>query len=280
MATNILWYGWQPDLPDHRDISYAAPQAVVKALPAKVDLRNLCPEVYNQGELGSCTANAIGGAFQFGLMKQKAQSIFMPSRLFIYYNERVIENTVSSDNGAQIRDGIKSVNQQGVCPETMWPYDIKKFAQKPPAATYKNALTHQVTLYQRVARTVDQMKGCLASGYPFVFGFTAYESFESTAVAKSGKLAMPKPSEKVVGGHAVVAVGYDDAAKTFIIRNSWGNDWGQKGYFTIPYNYLLDGNLSDDFWTIRLIEDAPAAKKPKVAAKKKVVKKKTATKKK
>ena len=105
------------------------------------------------------------------------------------------------------------------------------------------------------------MKSCLAEGYPFVFGFTVYESFESEAVAKSGKLNMPKKGEAQVGGHAVMAVGYSDSSKRFIVRNSWGTSWGLNGYFTMPFDYLLNENLSDDFWTIRLVEVNPAKKK-------------------
>jgi C1A family cysteine protease len=254
MAKNVIWYGWQPDLPDHRDLVYAAPRAIIKKIPAKVDLRKSCPVVYDQGELGSCTANAIGGAFEFELLKQDKTKDFTPSRLFIYYNERVMEHTVNTDAGAQIRDGIKSVNKQGVCPETLLPYDIQKFAAKPSTACYKEALKHQVLSYQRVQQTADQMKACLAEGFPFVFGFTVYESFESSTVAKTGKVNMPKKTEGVVGGHAVMAVGYDDKTKRFIVRNSWGIDWGLKGYFTMPYQYLTDVNLSDDFWTIRIVE--------------------------
>jgi len=254
MALNQQWYGWSPDLPDHRDLMYAASAAVVKKLPVKTDLRKACPSIYDQGQLGSCTANAIGGAFEFGLLKQNKKSDFMPSRLFIYYNERVMENTVKTDSGAQIRDGIKSVNKQGVCPEKMLPYLVGKFAVTPSPACYKEALKHQVLSYHRVSRTLDQMKGCLYEGFPFVFGFTVYDSFESAAVAKSGKLNMPKRSEKLIGGHAVMAVGYDDSVKRFIVRNSWGNDWGLDGYFTMPYEYLSNENLSDDFWTIRLVE--------------------------
>ncbi|MCX6243229.1 MAG: C1 family peptidase [Bacteroidetes bacterium] len=247
-------YGWQPDLPDQRDFSYSAPRAMLLKLPVKVDLRSTCPPVYNQGQLGSCTANAIGAAFQFGQMKQGLDT-FMPSRLFIYYNERVIEDSVDSDNGAQIRDGIKTVNKQGVCREEIWNYDLNQFTKKPPAKCYKDALSNQVLSYQRVVRDVKHMKGCLAEGYPFVFGFTVYNSFESGSVEKTGKLDMPKKNEGVVGGHAVLAVGYDDTRKRFIIRNSYGPDWGLKGYFTMPYQYLEDDNLSDDFWTIRLVED-------------------------
>ena len=263
MSRKITSYGWQPDLPDQRDLSYAAPRPVVRALPAKVDLRKKCPAVYDQGQLGSCTANAIGAAFQFEMLKQDAKNAFFPSRLFIYYNERVIEHCVSSDNGAQIRDGIKSVHHQGVCPETAWPYDTNAFAKKPNEACYAIAGDDQVLNYQRVTRALSQFKGCLADGYPFVFGFTVYDSFEGSSVAKSGKLNMPKKTESVVGGHAVMAVGYDDAAKRFIVRNSWGTKWGLKGYFTMPYDYLLSGNLSDDFWTIRLVEDKAVNKKRK-----------------
>ncbi|OIR00634.1 papain family cysteine protease [mine drainage metagenome] len=261
MPHKISRYGWQPDLPDQRDLVYAAPRPVLKVLPAKIDLRKKCPAVYNQGQLGSCTANAIGAAFQFGQMKQDAKNSFIPSRLFIYYNERVIEHSVNSDNGAQIRDGIKTVHHNGVCPETAWPYDVNKFSKKPSANCYTMAQQHQVLSYQRVARTLNQMKGCLADGFPFVFGFTVYDSFEGTQVAKTGKLNMPAKNEAVVGGHAVLAVGYDDASKRFIVRNSWGAGWGLKGYFTMPYDYLLETNLSDDFWTIRLVEDNPAIRR-------------------
>jgi len=249
----IQRYGWIPDLPDARDRLYAAPAAVMAALPPNFDLRPKCPPVYDQGQLGSCTANAIGGAIQFDRMKENLSPDFVPSRLFIYYNERAIEGTVSTDSGAQIRDGIKTVAKQGACPETDWPYDITKFTVRPPRADYREALHDRAVSYTRLVQNANLLKGCLASGYPFVFGFTVYESFESQAVAQSGVVPMPASGEQVLGGHAVAAVGYDDSTQRFIVRNSWGNGWGMAGYFTMPYAYVTDSNLADDLWTIRLV---------------------------
>ena len=253
MPYKIRRFGWMPDLPDARDHLYAAPLATLGVMPLSVDLRSKFPLPYDQGQLGSCTGNAIAGAIQFERRKQMLTPDFIPSRLFIYYNERVIEGTVNVDSGAQIRDGIKSVVKQGACKETTWPYNINKFTNKPSAAAYTEASKHTVTSYSRLTQIAPQLKGCLASGFPFVFGFTVYESFESPEVAKSGVAPMPGPSEQVVGGHAVLAVGYNEAKQTFLVRNSWGTGWGQKGYFTIPYAYLTNQNLSDDFWTIRLV---------------------------
>ena len=246
-------YGWIPDLPDARDHMYAVPRATMMSLPPKVDMRPQCAPVYDQGQLGSCTGNAIAAAVQFDRSKQSLTPDFVPSRLFIYYNERAIEHTVAQDAGAMIRDGIKSVAKLGACPEPEWPYHIEAFAEKPSAKAYKDALRYTAISYARLVQSTSQMKGCLASGYPFVFGFSVYDSFESEAVAKSGEVPMPQPTEQLLGGHAVLAVGYDDSRQRFIVRNSWGADWGAAGYFTMPYAYLTDGNLADDFWTIRLI---------------------------
>jgi C1A family cysteine protease len=253
MSRKIQSYGWIPDLPDQRDYLYSAPVHLLKALPASFDLRPGCPPVYDQGQLGSCTANAIAGAIEFDQIKQKLAQIFVPSRLFIYYNERAMEGTVNSDSGAMIRDGVQSVATQGGCPETEWPYIISQFTVKPPQQCYQDALAHKVTLYQRVTPTLSQLKGCLASGYPFVFGFTVYESFESDAVAQTGIVPMPQYGEQVLGGHAVLACGYQDANQVFIVRNSWGDQWGDKGYCYMPYGYLTNPQLASDFWTIRTV---------------------------
>ena len=202
----------------------------LQPLPPQVDLSNQCPPVYDQGELGSCTANAIAAAIEFERMKQQLPN-FVPSRLFIYYNERVIEGTTASDSGAQIRDGIKSVAAQGACSETEWKYDITQFATQPPDQCYQDALKDKVVQYSSVSQVLNQLKGCLASGYPFVFGFTVYESFESPAVAQSGKAPMPGAGERAIGGHAVLAVGYDDSQQRFIVRNSWGRRLGNERLF-------------------------------------------------
>src|SRR5205807_6392190 len=178
MERKIQGYGWNPDIPDGRDLMFAAPPEVVTQLPPKVDLRGQCPSVYDQGQLGSCTANAIGGALEFDQMKEKEKA-FTPSRLFIYYNERAIEGTVDSDSGAQIRDGVKSVNKQGAPPETDWPYDITKFKDQPPQQAYADAQQHEAILYQRLTPTLGQLKGRLAEGYPSVCGIVVYASFES-----------------------------------------------------------------------------------------------------
>lgn len=273
---SIKRYGWVPDLPDARDHLFSAPQAVLDNLPRKVDLRADMPPVYDQGQLGSCTANAIGAAFQYMQQKQK-QPDFMPSRLFVYYNERVMEGTVDTDSGAMIRDGIKSVAKAGVCPEDLWPYDITKFRTKPPAACYEEAEKNQAIVYRRIiASSLHQLQGALASGTPVVFGFSVYESFESREVAKTGVVPLPPRGEQLLGGHAVLAVGYNDDDQRFIVRNSWGPKWGKAGYCTMPYGYLTDGQLAQDFWAIYAVEapeDAPpapvkTAARPAKAAKK------------
>jgi C1A family cysteine protease len=263
MAIQIRRLGWQPDVPDQRDFTYAAPMAIMaKPLPPTVDLSKQCPPVYDQGQIGSCTANAIAAAIEFD-QKKESQQEFTPSRLFIYYNERDIEHTVPLDAGAQIRDGIKSVAKLGVCPEPMWPYKDDhpqqegepcptcSFAKKPTAQCYTEAKKHLVKSYARVPRNLSLMRGCLASGFPFVLGFSCYSNlpFQST----DGIIPLPGSGDSRIGGHAVLAVGYDDNKHLFMIRNSWGTTWGVNGYGFLPYAYLLDANLSDDFWSIKTV---------------------------
>jgi C1A family cysteine protease len=264
MPTRKVVYGWVRDAPDHRDVVYSAPLERLTALPPKVDLRPACPAVYDQGQIGSCTANAIAGSVQFARMKEKRTNAFTPSRLFIYYNERDMEHTVALDNGAQLRDGLKSVSKVGVCPEKDWPYDdtpadpgthlFPQGAQetkKPTGDAYADAKKCLAVSYQRINQTLSQLKGCLAEGFPFVFGFAVFSSWLGASGTPATVVPLPSASDSDEGGHAVMAVGYDDADGMFAFRNSWGTDVGDGGYFKIPYAYLLDNRLSSDFWTIR-----------------------------
>jgi hypothetical protein len=196
---------------------------------------------------GNCTANGVEGAVGYDMRKQ-ALPFFPLSRLFEYYNSRALEGTVKQDAGATIRDAMKALAANGYCPETDWPYVVSKFATKPPKTAYTDALKHRPIQYQAVVQSLGQIEACLASGLPIVFGFDVYTSFESDAVAKTGIVPMPKKGEALLGGHCVVLCGYSHTAQTFLVRNSWGASWGQKGYCVFPYAYLL-GSMASDFWT-------------------------------
>lgn len=244
-------YGWKKDITRIGDLFHNFFIHPHQHIIQKVDLRPgfASIPVYNQGELGSCTANSLAGAFEYDLVKQNLTN-FMPSRLFIYYNERVIENDVDQDAGGQLRDGVATLGTLGVCNEDAWPYDIAKFADKPTDQCFTDALQNKAVQYKRVEQTLPQMKQCLLNNLPFVFGFTVYQSFESEEVAKTGYMTMPTLFDKPVGGHAVLCVGFDDEKKVFIVRNSWGEDWGDKGYFYMPYAYLTSSVLASDLWTV------------------------------
>lgn len=256
-------FGWKPQKPDFRDHKFSV-HLPAAAMPSFVDLRPNFPACYNQQDLGSCTANSIAGVVEYDLIRQKillTPGSYMPSRLFIYYNERVMEGSVTQDAGAEIRDGIKSINSLGVCSEIDWPYVTSKFAVKPPAKAFTDALKAKSLKYAAVNQDQADMQSCLASGYPFSFGFTVYDSFMSDQVAANGIVPMPGPDESVQGGHAVVAVGYNAGKTTvngvppqcWIGRNSWGPFWGKKGYFFMPFAYLINPNLASDYWQISVM---------------------------
>jgi C1A family cysteine protease len=247
-------YGWKPDLPDARDQVFKAPRATAKALPASVDLRLQLSPVRDQGALGSCTGFACAGMLEYYALKAKRSTIYSP--LFAYYYERMIEDTIAQDAGAMIRTAAKVALNIGVADEKQWPYLPAKFRNRPPAAAATNAIDYRVSAYQRVSG-LQALKQALALGQPVMFGFAVYDSFESDEVAKTGRMPMPATGERMLGGHAVLAVGYNDSDSTIdvpvdhiIVRNSWGKDWGLKGYFAMPYAYVTNSNLSDDFWTL------------------------------
>jgi C1A family cysteine protease len=191
------------------------------------------------------------------MRRQGEKRAATPSRLFIYYNERDMEGTIGEDAGAEIRDGIKSVNHLGAPAERYWPYAIGKFTRRPTKAAYTRALARQALTYERIDNhRLGDIKRCLAGGHPFVFGFAVYDYFESADMERDGVLRMPEPGEDMLGGHAVLAVGYDDGREAVLVRNSWGPDWvpSMRGHFWMPYSYITTTDLCDDFWTITLVE--------------------------
>ena len=196
MAGESRGFGWLPDLPDTRDKAFAYQKDLLGRLPKSKDLRPLCPPVYDQKHLNSCTANAVAAAFEFDLLKQGKHD-FVPSRLFLYYNQRAKRHVECADCGSTPRDAIKAIAKQGDLPEELWPYHIRKFALKPPRAVFRQARKYKAVKYERLRRSLDQFRACLASGYPFVFGFTVHESFEEDKVRNTGHLELPARGEKV-----------------------------------------------------------------------------------
>ena len=256
--------GWTRDLPDHRDFLYSAPHDVLGSLPSTVDLRDTMPPVYDQKAIGSCTANAIAGAIQWDRLNKKQSPDFVPSRLFIYWNERAVERSVPFDAGAMIRDGIQVVATKGVPDEALWPYiatpadpDTGEFAigsaprNDPPPAVWGAAWHYKTLTYARVSQSLSQLKGCLAAGYPFVFGFSVYSNIYDMYGNPVTTLNLPSSSDRLLGGHAVLAVGYLESINMFIVRNSWGPNVMDQGYFYMSYPYMTDTNLVNDIWTIR-----------------------------
>lgn len=243
-------YNWRPDLPDHRDHLFEPLADAV--IPDHVDLRPNMTPVEDQGNLGSCTGNAWVGAVEH-LDKVNDGHYRNWSRLFVYYNERALRGTVAEDAGAFIRDGAKAIAKWGVCSEKAWPYRASRYATKPPVSCYLEGEKHLAVEYLRVRQTRADITAALASGLPVVFGFTVYESFESDAVATKGIVPMPEKNEEALGGHAVVIVGHNIPMRQFTVRNSWGSSWGIRGHFLMPFDYVLDPNLSEDFWVMKSV---------------------------
>lgn len=242
-------YGWIPDLPDMRDHMYQ--QAATVTTPIDLRTTPYNPPITDQGYLGSCTAHAWARLVGFAQRKQGMKE-FSPSTLQLYYNERMLEGTVPYDSGAMVRTGAKVLAKYGVAPEEMWPYDINKFRSAPPAIATTEATKHTAVQYQRLISTLpEQIKTALSFGNPVVFGMTVYESFESSNATHTGMIPMPSNTEKVLGGHSMVIMGFTPSH--WIVANSWGTGWGDKGYCYIPITYLTNLNLSDDFWVLQCI---------------------------
>jgi C1A family cysteine protease len=263
----VQHYGWRPDLPDPRDRIYNLEEKVslAVALPDSVDLSPKMPAIYNQGHLGSCTGNGIARVLEYQAIAQ-GQPAVTPSRLFIYYNERVIEGTIDQDSGAQIRDGIKVVAAEGAPPEAQWPYSDAnpgRFSQKPPASVYSDAIQHEAIEYQRVVLEGPgaPLRSALAAGNPVVFGFSVPSYFEEPSWdPKTQALPVPGASDHFIGGHCVVLSGYDFTRKRFDVdayqcENSWGADWGIGGRFWMDADWFnANAGLASDFWVVKRVK--------------------------
>jgi C1A family cysteine protease len=236
--------GYIPSKADLRDEGYrfsAAPQAV---LPSMVDLRKQCSPIRDQGQLGSCTCEALVGLLEFNQKPLVTKSVLFP-----YYNTRLAEGYPNEDSGCEPRDVFKSAVTDGDCANKYWPYYITRFSRKPSANAYAKAIYH-VASYHTLAGLRD-IKAVLAGGHPVYIGFTVYSSFEDAGIAKTGIMTMPEKDEEILGGHAVLVVGYDDSQQWLIVRNSWGLNWGVKGYFFMPYTFVTKTNVSD-MWSVTL----------------------------
>ena len=245
-------YGYIRDVPDARDFVFQTVRPSTIPLPPSIDLRHLCSPVRDQGQLGSCTGFSIAvGLREFLEIKTTGKLVKM-SPLFVYYEERQLEHTIPEDCGAQPRDGMKVLAKMGCAPELDDPYNIAKFTKAPTAKALKDAAKYKIASYHRLA-SLNDIQTALAASNGVVLGFVVHESFESAAVAKTGKMPMPQPNEKILGGHAVFAAGYKmdpkwEGGGYLIVKNSWGTGWGDKGYFYMPFAYVTP-QLVSDAWT-------------------------------
>lgn len=252
-------YGFLPGFRDRRDHKFGVARPAM-ALAPKIDLTPRCPPVFNQGGQNSCTANAVVAAIQFDRMKQ-GLPLQELSRRFVYWNTRRMEVTTDSDAGSMIRDAIKTCNITGVCEEQWCEYDDALIFEEPSLEAYDKA-EEKAVLYDRLddpklgsASQLNLFKMCLASGTPFVLGIAIFDSFETDEVTRTGVAPMPADNEGLLGWHAVMCCGYDDADGwgRFTVQNSWGTEWGNKGRFTIPYSFLTTPDLAMDAWAIRTV---------------------------
>lgn len=217
-------------------------------LPSKVDLRKYMTNVESQGELGSCAANAAAGAYEYLLNRVQGINNYDVSRLFLYYNTRAIMGTINEDSGSLLDCVLQTLNKDGICNENTWPYDIRRFRQKPNQQSYDEALKNKISSYECIPLNLDAWKSVLAEGYPIIFGLQIYSSFMNP---RNGRIPMPGRNDVAEGGHAMCCVGYSDPDRVFIVRNSWGHQWGDGGYCYIPYDYMINSKYNGgDSWVI------------------------------
>lgn len=249
--------GYRFRAPNSAAKRYAAGEGSVKKLPPKVDLRPFLTTVENQGQLSSCVANAVAGAYEYLVKRHQDDAAYDVSRLFVYYNARAKQGAVDEDGGSVIADAIQSLREEGACSETTWPYEEGAVNRKPSKAAYDEAKKFLVEDMQLVPVKLEAWKSALAEGYPIIFGISLYKSFDQ----QKKKGLVPTPSSKEAsreshGGHSMLCVGYSDPDQVFIVRNSWGEDWGDKGYCYISYDYLMNSKYNDgDAWIIRQLEN-------------------------
>lgn len=253
------WYGCKPDYKDPvNDLLMSLGPPPI--FPEVVDLREWCPPVMNQGALGSCTAHGVTGVARWHIIKRGTTYDFPMSRLQLYYDTRALEDSIESDAGAMIRDAVKSLSKTGVGHEEHWPYDISRFSQQPPEDVYEDAFQYKALRYERVPVSVRALKTALANNHPVVIGISVYDAFEGPDVGRTGVVPMPRAGESMVGGHCMYAVGYGQRPGHFTVRNSWGDDWGDKGDCYIPEAYLGSPEFGSDYWIIHLFgSDAEAS---------------------
>ncbi len=243
--------GYRPEKQNSQDKKYSAGRD--RSLPSKVDLRAYMTPVENQGNSNSCTANAMAGAYEYLTNRLLGQSEDV-SRLFIYYNAREFDGDPSQDQGTYLKSCVKVLRKYGACSENTWSFNLEQILEQPPKKAYAEATNFRVEDAARVEVDLHAMRSCLAEGYPFAFGLQLFESFQQAG--SSGLVPMPDPDrEKHDGGHAMLCVGYSDPDQVFIVRNSWGDDWGEQGYCYIPYDYMTKPDFNHDCWTIRQVSD-------------------------
>lgn len=243
--------GWRPDKGDHRDLHFEPSRAMLRRLPRAVDLRPLCPRVFDQGAIGSCVGCSTNAGFE--LLAKKQGQPFTGSPLFVYYNARYLEQTTAYDAGAEIRDGVKGLSKFGTCSPDSWPYVPARLAKRPTKKAFVEGELHQALRYERIdSSSITNLKASIAAQCPVAFGFMVYDSFDS--IGRSGLMPMPRIRERPIGGHAVLAVGYDDKTQRVTVLNSWGTSWGDRGFFYMPYGFITDTDYADDFWSLQVVE--------------------------